>query len=239
MRLVRHSRRGSVGLLVVGVATLAVGCGSRDETNLVQGKTLFVGKCASCHTLGRANARGVLGPNLDQAFVVARSDGFGEDTIRGIVRRQIAHPRRGSIMPAGLVTGQEADDVAAYVAMVAGQPGQDAGALATAGKPKVSSKPAEEQNGEIKLDADPTGALAFNASRAIARAGALKLVMSNGASIQHNIAIKGGGVDQKGPVVGRGGTSTVPARLKPGAYTFYCSVPGHEAGGMKGTLTVR
>ena len=39
--------------------------------------------------------------------------------------------------------------------------------------------------------------------------------------------------------MGKGGTSKVSVNLKPGTYTFYCSVPGHEAGGMKGTLTVK
>jgi uncharacterized cupredoxin-like copper-binding protein len=42
-----------------------------------------------------------------------------------------------------------------------------------------------------------------------------------------------------GPVVSNGGISTVTAALKPGTYTFYCSVDGHEAAGMKGTLTVK
>jgi uncharacterized cupredoxin-like copper-binding protein len=40
-------------------------------------------------------------------------------------------------------------------------------------------------------------------------------------------------------VVGSGGTSSFTATLKPGSYEFYCAVPGHEAGGMKGTLTVK
>ena len=63
--------------------------------------------------------------------------------------------------------------------------------------------------------------------------------MKNPAALLHNIAIKGNGVDVKGEIVGSGATSTVTADLKPGAYTFYCSVPGHEAAGMKGTLTVK
>jgi mono/diheme cytochrome c family protein len=239
VRLARHTRRGCAGLLTVAVTALAAGCGSRDETNLVAGKTLFVGKCASCHTLARANARGVQGPNLDDAFRTARKDGFGKDTIEGVVRHQIAYPRRGGIMPAKLVTGQHASDVAAYVALVAGRGGKDVGTLATAGQPKTSNKPVKEQGGQIKLNADPTGALAFNTTKAIGSGGALKLVMTNEAQIQHNIAIKGPGVSAKGPIVGKGATSTVSANLKPGSYTFFCSVPGHEAGGMKGTLTVR
>ena len=62
--------------------------------------------------------------------------------------------------------------------------------------------------------------------------------MENPSPIPHNVAIKGGGVDVKGKVVITGGTSTVSADLDPGTYTFYCSVPGHEAAGMRGTLTV-
>jgi uncharacterized cupredoxin-like copper-binding protein len=55
----------------------------------------------------------------------------------------------------------------------------------------------------------------------------------------HDIAIRGNGVDEQGDIVSDGGVSmiTLPD-LKAGTYTFYCSVPGHEAAGMKGTLTV-
>lgn len=57
--------------------------------------------------------------------------------------------------------------------------------------------------------------------------------------LPHNIAIKGKGVSVKGKVVAKGGISRVRALLKRGVYRYYCSVPGHEAGGMWGTLTVR
>ncbi len=46
-------------------------------------------------------------------------------------------------------------------------------------------------------------------------------------------------VDEEGEVVEKGGASEVSADLKPGKYTFYCSVPGHEDGGMKGDLTIK
>jgi plastocyanin len=62
--------------------------------------------------------------------------------------------------------------------------------------------------------------------------------MTNDGDLPHNVAIKGNGVDEKGEIVQNGGTSTVTATLEAGEYTFYCSVPGHEAGGMTGTLTV-
>ena len=81
--------------------------------------------------------------------------------------------------------------------------------------------------------------LAYNKKTLTAKAGKVTIVMTNTSPLfQHNVAIKGNGVKVKGKVVGRGGTSKVSVRLKPGKYTFYCTVPGHEAGGMKGTLIV-
>jgi plastocyanin len=224
--------------LVVGL--VAVGCGARgNHADLVNGKTLFTQKCGACHTLARANTKGIQGPNLDAAFTSMRAQGFGQSGIKGVVRDQISHVRRGSIMPRNLVKGDDATDVAAYVAFAAAVPGKDTGALATAGQPKTSNKTATEQNGTLNIPADPTGALAFQFGKATANAGSVTLVMQNKASIQHDISIKGNGIDQHGQVVGQGGTSKVTANLKPGTYEFYCSVPGHEAGGMKGTLTVK
>jgi plastocyanin len=219
---------------------VAVGCGSHStHSDLVNGKTLFVQKCGACHTLARANTKGIQGPNLDAAFVTARQDGFKNSGIEGVVHDQISHVRRGSIMPNNLVSGDDARDVAAYVGQAAAVPGKDSGELATAGQPKTSNKTATEQNGTLTIPADPSGALAFQYGKATANAGSVTLEMPNKASITHDISIKGNGVDQKGPRVGQGGTSKVTADLKPGTYEFYCSVPGHEAGGMKGTLTVK
>jgi mono/diheme cytochrome c family protein len=99
----------------------------------VNGKALFIEKCAACHALARAGTAGTVGPDLDAAFRRARADGFGADTIAGVVEQQIDHPRRGSRMPADLVTGDDAEDVAAYVAKVAAVPGQDGGRLADVG----------------------------------------------------------------------------------------------------------
>jgi plastocyanin len=222
------------------VVVLAVGCGTRgNKADLVHGKTLFVQKCGSCHTLARAGTKGIQGPNLDAAFQSMRAQGFGASGIRGVVRDQISHVRRGSIMPLNLVKGDDARDVAAYVADAAAKPGKDSGALATAGQPKTSSKPAVEKNGQLNIPANPTGALAFEFSKATAKPGSVTLVMPNQAPIQHDISIKGNGVNQQGPRVGQGGTSKITVNLKPGTYEFYCSVPGHEAGGMKGTLVVK
>jgi uncharacterized cupredoxin-like copper-binding protein len=63
--------------------------------------------------------------------------------------------------------------------------------------------------------------------------------MKNASSVPHDIAVQGNGINQVGKVVSSGGVSTVQASLKPGKYTFYCSVPGHRQAGMVGTLTVK
>ena len=92
--------------------------------------------------------------------------------------------------------------------------------------------------GALEISADPDGALAYDVSELTAKAGTVTITMANPSPLPHNVAIKGNGVDLKGEVVGTGGTSTVATDLAAGTYTFYCSVPGHEAGGMTGTLTV-
>ena len=89
----------------------------------------------------------------------------------------------------------------------------------------------------LKLAADKS-ALKFDKSSLTAKAGKVTLEMENPSQIPHAVAIKGNGVDVDGKTVGNGETSTASTDLKPGTYTFYCPVPGHEAAGMKGTLTV-
>lgn len=136
--------RGLVGACAVLIAALAAtGCGSgglSEAGNESLGKELFSGegKCGSCHVLADAGSKGVIGPNLDDAFRQAREDGLGEGTIRAVVRDQISYPiespNTGSPgMPADLVTGEDADAVAAYVAAVAGLPAQGGGSEAGGG----------------------------------------------------------------------------------------------------------
>jgi plastocyanin len=87
----------------------------------------------------------------------------------------------------------------------------------------------------LSISADKSGKLKFNRSSLKAKHGKVTIKMSNPSGSRHSVAIKGKGA---GKVVGKGGTSTVSATLKKGKYTFFCTVPGHEAAGMKGTLTV-
>jgi plastocyanin len=92
--------------------------------------------------------------------------------------------------------------------------------------------------GEALTLAADKSQLKFDKSSLSAKAGKVTITMTNPSPLQHDVAIEGGGVEEKGDTVGQGGKSTVSADLKPGTYTFYCSVDGHKAAGMKGTLTV-
>jgi mono/diheme cytochrome c family protein len=121
-----------LALSAVGAALLVAGCGggesvtSQARADVGNGKTLFLqgvdGKpsCGSCHTLADAATLSQIGPNLDQALGYACAQGFDKSTLFDVVRGQIDIPAQGGEMPADLVTGQDAVDVAAYVAGVAG-----------------------------------------------------------------------------------------------------------------------
>jgi cbb3-type cytochrome c oxidase subunit III len=124
----RAARR--VTLALSGIALLtAAGCGVAESGNTDRGQVLFTSKCASCHALKDAGSTGALqGPDLDAAFGQARASGMDSDTIAGVVKAQVENPRPSTnnpsvSMPANLVTGDDLEDVASYVASVAGAPG--------------------------------------------------------------------------------------------------------------------
>ena len=113
--------RRPAAVLALATALLAAGCGTGGIAkggDPSKGKQLFQAKCGGCHTLADAGTHGQTGPNLDDAFGPDRKQGFKQVTIEQVVRDQIelAVPP----MPKNLVTGSDADAVAAYVAQVAG-----------------------------------------------------------------------------------------------------------------------
>jgi uncharacterized cupredoxin-like copper-binding protein len=108
----------------------------------------------------------------------------------------------------------------------------------TSASTPAASTPAAGGTGQtIDIPMSDSG-FSFTKTSVTAPAGTVTLKATNPQSVSHDISIKGNGVDVKGNEVSNGGTSTVTADLKPGTYEFYCSVPGHEQAGMKGTLTV-
>lgn len=93
----------------------------------------------------------------------------------------------------------------------------------------------------ISLEADPDGQLAYTTDTLSAKAGNVTIAFDNPASITHDVAVRDSGGDEigKSDLIAQDSTTLVLENLRPGSYTFYCTVPGHEAAGMKGTLTVR
>ncbi|MEA2480248.1 MAG: hypothetical protein QOJ07_2170 [Thermoleophilaceae bacterium] len=109
-------------------------------------------------------------------------------------------------------------------------------------KPGAPAPGAQQQGGgkatALALSADPTGQLKFDKTALSAPAGQVTITMTNPSGVQHNISLRGNGADEHGNDVTKG-KSVVQAQLASGSYEFYCSIPGHEQGGMKGTLTVK
>jgi mono/diheme cytochrome c family protein len=141
LRLANRPSKLLVPLLaLVALAALAVvgsGCGT-TTADTARGRTLFVQKCGVCHTLAQAGTTAQVGPNLDDAFALTRENGDDSETIEGVVKAQVEFPRPNNgdprvSMPPDVVTGQDLDDVAAYVGEWAGVPG--------AAPPKVPGGP--------------------------------------------------------------------------------------------------
>lgn len=127
-------------LVLAALAAVALpvsGCGTSDA-DPERGRALFVEKCGVCHAMAQAGTTAQSGPDLDAAFAAARAAGENASTVEGIVEAQVEFPRPSTSnpavsMPADIVTGQDLDDVAAYVGLYAGVPG--------AAPPKVPGGP--------------------------------------------------------------------------------------------------
>ncbi len=240
-------RLRAVIAVIAGGALLsgAAGCSLEDENaDLVAGKTQFIEKCGSCHKLARADTKGTQGPDLDEAFAQAIASGMERDGVQSAIHDQIITPAKLAkdnkvYMPPKLVTGDDAVNVAAYVAEVVARPGKDTGLLAEAGKKPGGGEPAVAKNGVV--DIDSTAQLAYETNAARAEPGALTIRSPNPSGTPHNIALEGPGLgsDIVGKVVTDGGVSEIKATVKRGQYKFFCTVEGHREGGMEGTLTVR
>ncbi len=107
---------------------------------------------------------------------------------------------------------------------------------ATTGTPAPPSSPAAAS--KLSLSAEPGGQLAYNTKTLTAKAGTVSIVMSNSSPLEHNVTVAEGSKVLGATPTFAGGSKTLTLKLKPGTYTFYCSVPGHRQAGMEGKLTV-
>jgi plastocyanin len=94
--------------------------------------------------------------------------------------------------------------------------------------------------GTVSLSADPSGALAYQETSLTAKAGNDTIDFDNPAPLDHDVCVE----DSSGKQLGCSDTvkedkASLTLNLKSGTYTYYCSVDGHRAAGMEGTLTVQ
>jgi mono/diheme cytochrome c family protein len=185
-------RAVSVLLLGAAMALIAAGCGT-SSPNTERGRVLFIQKCGTCHQLAQAGTSAQVGPNLDDAFAEARASGMDSDTVEGVVKAQVENPRQITTnplvsMPADIVTGQDLEDVAAYVGQWAGVPG--------AAPPKVPGGPGAQvfaNNGcsgcHTLKEANAGGTVGPNLDEALANMSAAEIHQS---IVDPNAKIAGG-----------------------------------------------
>ena len=215
---------------------------------MVNGKEQFIAKCGSCHVLARAGSTGVVGPNLDEAFQRARKDGSGGSTFEGVVHRQILYPairpqydpgtgKPLPLMPGKLVEGEDAEDVAAYVAFW--RPPPQRTPARSRGHRRQGGGHGRGQGRRARHPGGPGRRDRVHVRGCRGAAGEVTVRSKNDATVDHDIALEGNGVSEKGDTVKDGGVSEFTVTLQAGEYTFFCSVDGHPEAGMEGTLTVK
>jgi plastocyanin len=90
----------------------------------------------------------------------------------------------------------------------------------------------------LALAADPSGALKYDKTQLEATAGDITIDFTNDSPLQHDVVVEGNGVNEASDKI-TGSKTTLSLNLKSGTYTFFCSVDGHRAAGMEGTLVVK
>jgi plastocyanin len=132
--------------------------------------------------------------------------------------------------------------LAATSLLMAACGGGDNSDTGTQAASKPASTPAPNTSGSAGgLSLAPKGdQLMFDASNLNAKAGKVTINFTNDSSLTHDVVL----INSSNKILGQtpefdGGTKSFNATLKPGTYTYYCSVPGHREAGMQGTLTVK
>jgi plastocyanin len=134
--------------------------------------------------------------------------------------------------------------LALATAVFAGCGGDDDDETAATATPTESAtqEPASGGGGggeAVDFSAPADGSLKFDQGDVTAKAGKVTINFDNPSSVPHAVDIEGNGVEEGTETVTSGKAPPVTVDLKPGTYTYFCPVPGHEAAGMKGTLTVK
>jgi plastocyanin len=138
----------------------------------------------------------------------------------------------------GSLAGQRAVMAISAVLVIAAV----ATAVITSGTPApagaASSAASSTTGGPLKLAANAGGQLSYDTKQLSAKAGAVTVAFTNVSPLEHNLTIAQGSTVLGATPTFTGASKALTLTLKPGTYTFYCSVPGHRQAGMEGTLKV-
>jgi len=137
----------------------------------------------------------------------------------------------------------------AALALVACGGGSDTTGEESAAAPETTQEAESEKEAEggtggsaaaVDIEADPSGQLAFTSDEASAKAGKVTVNFTNTSPVPHDVRIESsGGEELGGTEVISESSESATVDLKPGEYTYFCSIPGHRQAGMEGTLTVK
>jgi plastocyanin len=143
----------------------------------------------------------------------------------------------------GSDSSSEAETGAAGVAQEAEEKAEEAGEGAEEKAEEVEKEAeggSEGSAASFDVEADPSGNLAFTEEKATSKAGKVNVNFTNSSPVPHDVRIEdSSGEEVGGTEVISEGEESAEVELKPGTYTFFCSVPGHRQAGMEGTLTVK
>lgn len=136
-----------------------------------------------------------------------------------------------ALVACGSSSNEESKEEASGAAAPAQEAESEAGGEKAAGGGSAST---------LKLEVDPNGQLAYTTPKVTAKAGEVTVDFTNPQPLEHDVAFE----DSSGETVGKTelvaeGSDSTSVDLKPGTYTFYCTVPGHREAGMEGTLVVK
>jgi plastocyanin len=92
----------------------------------------------------------------------------------------------------------------------------------------------------VEIEAASGAELAYVQKEVKAKAGQVSIDFTNPQTLSHDVAVEDSSGEELGKteLVAQGSSTGTIGNLKPGKYTFFCTVPGHRDAGMEGTLTV-
>jgi plastocyanin len=140
----------------------------------------------------------------------------------------------------GSSSSSEETGAVAGAAQEAEEKAEEAGEEAEGKAEEVEKETEAASGGTIEVEADPSGNLAFTSEEITAKAGNDTIEFTNESPVPHDVKIEDeNGKELGGTEITQEGSETAEVELKPGTYTYFCSVPGHRQAGMEGTLVVK